>query len=105
MNRFLRLAAAACFLTVAAGCATLPNTEFLSERYVTQKARFESARGPLSAKQSAAIMAELKRKSGNLDILDRQVALEQVYHPALHIPIENLLRLLHAATRLLIPDP
>jgi len=61
----------------AGGCATLPDTEFLSERYVTQSARFESARGPLTAKQSAAIVAELKRRSGNLDILDKQIALEQ----------------------------
>ena len=70
-------AAAACLLLVEAGCATLPDTQFLSERYVTQAARFESARGPLSVKQSAAIVAELKRKSGNLDILDKQIALEQ----------------------------
>ena len=62
---------------LAAGCSTLPDTRFLSERYVAQEARFEGARGPLSAKQSAAVLAELKRKSGNLDILDRQTALEQ----------------------------
>ena len=69
--------AAACCLLVAAGCASLPDTRFLSERYVTQAAKIESARGPLSAKRSAAIVAELKRTSGNLDILDRQIALEQ----------------------------
>lgn len=69
--------AAACCMLTAAGCATLPDTEFLSERYVAQAARFESAQGPLPAKQSVAIVAELKRKSGDLDILGKQIALEQ----------------------------
>lgn len=41
------------------------------------QARFESARGLVSAKRSAAITAELKRTSGDLDILDKQIALEQ----------------------------
>ena len=76
--RILRACAvAACTLMLAAGCATLPDTQFLTERYTTQAARFESARGPLSQKQSAALVAELKRKAGDLDILDRQIALEQ----------------------------
>src|SRR4026209_81216 len=68
--------AASCIL-LAAGCASLPDTQFLSERYTTQAARFESARGPVSGARSAAIVAELKRKSGDLDILDKQIALEQ----------------------------
>jgi cardiolipin synthase len=72
-----KLLVAACSVLVAAGCASLPDTEFLTQRYVTQAARLENARGPLSAKRSAAIVAELKRKSGDLDILDRQIALEQ----------------------------
>ena len=69
--------AAACCVAAAAGCATLPDTEFLSDRYVAQSARFENARGPLSARRSAAIVAELKRRSGDLDVLDKQIALEQ----------------------------
>ncbi len=64
-------------LTAAGGCASLPDTRFLTERYATQAAKIENARGPLSAQKSAAIIAELKRKSGDLDILDKQVALEQ----------------------------
>ncbi len=66
-----------CCLALAAGCASLPDTRFLSERYVTQAARLEGARGPLSARQGAAVMAGLKRKAGDLDVLDKQVALEQ----------------------------
>ena len=72
-----RLFAAACLALGAAGCATLPDTEFLSERYVTQAAHFDNARGPLSAKASAAVIARLRRESGDLDILDKQIALEE----------------------------
>jgi cardiolipin synthase A/B len=71
------IAIACCAAAAAAGCATLPDTEFLSDRYVAVSARFESARGPLTAKRSAAIVAALKRRSGDLDILDKQIALEQ----------------------------
>ena len=60
-----------------AGCATLPDTKALIQHHSTQAANFENARGPISAKRSAAIFAELKRRSGNLDILDKQMALEQ----------------------------
>jgi cardiolipin synthase len=69
--------AAVLCLVFATGCATLPDTQFLTEQYTTQAARFENARGPLSVKRSAAIVAELKRKSGDLDVLDKQLALEQ----------------------------
>ncbi len=84
--------AAALFCGLVSGCASLPDTGFLSrqasgaageagaapiKRFPTRKARFESARGPLSDQRGAAILAELKRKSGELDILDRQILLEQ----------------------------
>lgn len=46
-------------------------------RHTEQAARFENASGPVSARRSAAIVAELKRKSGDIDILDKQIALEQ----------------------------
>ncbi|HEX5698606.1 MAG TPA: phospholipase D-like domain-containing protein, partial [Rhodoferax sp.] len=59
------------------GCATLPDTDALIERHNAQAANFETARGPVSAKRNAAILAELQRKSGNLDLLDKQMALEQ----------------------------
>jgi cardiolipin synthase len=73
----LWLAAAALSFAAAAGCATLPDTDDLIARHSAQAARFDSARGPLGEKRSAAIVAELKRKSGDLDILDKQIALEQ----------------------------
>lgn len=76
MIRALRVTSA-CLLLLAGGCATLPDTRFISERYATQAARIENARGPLSAARSAAIVAELKRKAGDIDILDKHLALEQ----------------------------
>jgi len=76
--RALKLAAVTAFgLVAAAGCATLPDTQLLLERHTAQAVRFEIARGPLSAKRNAAILAELKRKSGDIDILEKQIALEQ----------------------------
>lgn len=65
------------YLLATAGCATLPDTDAIIERHSGQAARFDSARGALSAQKSAAILAELKRKSGDIDILDKQIALEQ----------------------------
>jgi cardiolipin synthase len=69
--------ATAFWLLAAAGCATLPDTDALIARHAGQAARFETARGAISPEKSAAILAELKRKSGDIDILDKQIALEQ----------------------------
>ena len=78
INRLLRLVAATAFcLLAAAGCATLPDTDAVIARHTAQAAQFENARGPLSAQKNAAILAELKRKSGDIDILEKQIALEQ----------------------------
>ena len=72
-----KLTAALCVLLFSGGCASLPDTQFLSDRYEKQASRFKSAWGPLSEKRSAAIVALLKRANGDLDILDRQTVLEQ----------------------------
>ena len=77
LGRSRGVGVAACCLLLAAGCATPPDTRFLSERYTTQAARFENVRGPLSVRQNAVIVAELKRRAGDLDMLDKQIALEQ----------------------------
>ena len=76
--RALRLTTLTAFCLLAAGgCATLPDTGALIARHTAQAARFENARGPLSAHKSAVILAELKRKSGDIDILEKQIALER----------------------------
>jgi len=70
-------APAGILLLAAAGCASLPDTDALIERHAGQVASFENARGPLSARQGAAVLAELKRKSGDIDVLEKQIVLEQ----------------------------
>jgi cardiolipin synthase A/B len=74
---FKRAALPFFFLFSFTSCATLPDTDVLIERHQGQIARFENASGPVSARKSAAILAELKRKSGDIDILEKQMALEQ----------------------------
>ncbi len=64
-------------LLAATGCATLPDTDALRERHRGQQTRFENALGPLSSGRSAAILAGLKRQSGDIDILEKHLALEQ----------------------------
>jgi len=73
----LRLTLVSTGLLLASACATLPDTDDLIARHAGQAARFENARGSLSAQKSAAILAELKRKSGDIDILEKQIVLEQ----------------------------
>ena len=76
--RALELAAVMAFaLFAAAGCATLPDTDALLARHSAQAVQFENARGAVSVQKSAAILAQLKRKSGDIDILEKQIALEQ----------------------------
>lgn len=73
----LKRAAVVSSLFAAAACATLPDTDALIERHTGQAARFENARGAVSAAKSAVILAELKRKSGVIDVLEKQMVLEQ----------------------------
>jgi len=72
-----RATATVVLLLVAAGCSALPDTDAIIDRHSAQAARFENARGAISAQKSASIIADLKSKSGDIDILDKQIALEQ----------------------------
>src|SRR5688500_1869392 len=64
-------------LAFAAGCATLPDVELHLDRRSSRAVEFKGTRGPLSAQQSAAILKELERKAGAIDILDKHIAIEQ----------------------------
>ncbi len=64
-------------LGTLAGCSTLPQVSEWLQPPDIAAAKFANAHGALSAKRSAAIVAQLKAKSGDLDILDKQIALEQ----------------------------
>jgi cardiolipin synthase len=73
----VRIGVFACGLFATVACATLPDAEVIIARHAGQAARFENARGALSVEKNAAILAELKRKSGDIDILEKQIVLEQ----------------------------
>ncbi len=76
LRPFLRLAGALVAAWLA-GCASVPDTQFLKRQYATHAKDFRSAWGPIPQRTSDAIVASLKRKAGNLDILDRQIAIEE----------------------------
>lgn len=70
------LIAALC-LFISAGCAALPDADSLIEQHAGQVPQFHSVNGPVSAQKNNALIADLKHKSGDIDILDKQIALEQ----------------------------
>jgi cardiolipin synthase len=74
---------AAGWLGLGAGCSSVPDTEFLKRTYVAQSTEFKNAWGPIPERTSAAIMAGLKRRAGDSDILERQAAIEEAVagHP------------------------
>jgi len=62
---------------LAAGCASLPDVALHLDRRQPGAVEFKGARGALSAQQSAAILKELERKVGAIDILQKHMAIEQ----------------------------
>jgi cardiolipin synthase len=73
VKRFL--AAGCCLL--AAGCAHLPDAGTATEPRNDAAVEIDGARGPLSTRRVAAILAGLRRNAQQLDILEQHVALEQ----------------------------
>src|SRR5512135_1663230 len=68
---------ATCCLLALAGCASLPDAAHEMEKPHSQTVEFDNAQGPVSAGKGAAILDELKSKSGDIDILQKHLALEQ----------------------------
>ena len=66
-----------CCLFELSACAMLPDTEALIAHHTGQAAQVDDARGPIPEKKAAAILDRLKQNSGAIDILDKQIALEQ----------------------------
>ncbi|MBT9612897.1 MAG: cardiolipin synthase [Burkholderiales bacterium] len=75
-----------------AGCASLPDAKL--EIPHAQSVAFDNARGPVSAGKSSAILGELKRKSGDIDILEKHLALEQAINADSPLVLGNKLVLL-----------
>ena len=91
---FRRLALTACCLLNHSGYASLPNAAHEIETPHPQTVEFDNARGPVSATKSAGILDELKRKSGDIDILQKHLATEQAINAGSPLVLGNKLVLL-----------
>lgn len=84
----------AIFLLAGAGCASLPDAAHESEIQHTQAVEFEGVRGPVSAGRSATIIEKLQSKSGDIDILQKHLAMEQAINADSPLVLGNKLVLL-----------
>ena len=89
-----RMALTLCCLLTGAGCATLPDAAREMETPHTQVVAFEGARGPVSAARSDAIIEKLQSKSGDIDILQKHLAMEQAINADSPLVLGNNLTLL-----------
>jgi cardiolipin synthase len=89
------LAMAACYLLTCTGCASLPDADARAKGMpYTQAVEFDNARGPVSAVKSSAIIEELKKQSGDIDILQKHLAIEQAINADSPLVLGNRLALL-----------
>lgn len=91
-----RMLLAVCGLLIytCAGCASLPDAALEKEKISPQAVEFENARGPVSESKSATIVEQLKRKSGDIDILQKHLAMEQAINADSPLVLGNKLILL-----------
>jgi cardiolipin synthase len=85
---------AACIVLAGAGCASLPDAARDREKPHTQAVAFEGARGPVSERRSDAIIEKLQRTSGETDILQKHLAIEQAINVDSPLVLGNKLTLL-----------
>jgi cardiolipin synthase A/B len=85
--------AASCLLALA-GCAILPDGGRELGIPHAQAVEFDKASGPVSAGKSAAILEQLKSESGDIDILQKHLALEQAINAESPLVLGNRLILL-----------
>ncbi|MDQ1315826.1 MAG: cardiolipin synthase, partial [Pseudomonadota bacterium] len=90
---FWRMTLAACLLA-GAGCASLPDAAREVEPPHTQAVEFEGARGPVSTSRSDAIIERLQSTSGDIDILQKHLAMEQAINVDSPLVLGNKLTLL-----------
>ncbi len=93
-SAFKRMSLAAFCLFACAGCATLPDAGREMEEPHTQVVEFEGARGPVSASRGEAIIDKLQAKSGDIDILQKHLAMEQAINVDSPLVLGNKLVLL-----------
>ncbi len=88
------MAVTVCSLLALAGCASLPDAAHTMKMPHAQAVKFDNAHGPISVSKSAAILEDLKSKSGNIDILQKHLALEQAINADSPLVLGNKLVLL-----------
>jgi cardiolipin synthase A/B len=88
------MAVAACCPLALAACASLPDAAREMEMPHAEAVEFDNARGPVSASTSAAILEKLKSQSGDIDILQKHLALEQAINADSPLVLGNKLVLL-----------
>ena len=93
-SAFKRAMLAAYCLFACAACATLPDAEREMEAPHTQVVEFEGARGPVSENRSDAIIDKLQGQSGDIDILQKHLAMEQAINVDSPLVLGNKLVLL-----------
>jgi cardiolipin synthase len=81
-------------LLALAGCAILPDAEGELQKPHTQAVEFAKASGPVSTGKSATILEQLKSESGDIDILQKHLALEQAINADSPLVLGNRLVLL-----------
>lgn len=81
-------------LIICAGCTSPPDASRQAEKPDAHPVEFEGARGPVSERKSAAIIEELKSKSGDIDILQKHLATEQAINADSPLVLGNKLVLL-----------
>ena len=90
----IQMIALLCGLMSLSACATLPEVDQVATVAKTEPVAFETARGPISPKKSSAILQDLKSQSGNIDILQKHLAVEQTINPDNPLVLGNKLVLL-----------
>jgi cardiolipin synthase len=88
------MALAVCCLLACAGCASLPDAAHELDLPHAQAVEFEGAHGPVSAGRSAAIIGGLENRSGETDILQKHLAIEQAINADSPLVLGNKLVLL-----------
>lgn len=76
------------------GCANFPDAAQVLENSTVSTVKFENARGPISIGKSVATIESLKRKSGDIDILQKHLEVEQAINVGSPLVLGNKLALL-----------
>src|SRR5438105_1549962 len=77
LSSTLRIVVAGAFALGVAACASEPKVDALIDAASKGRAQVVGARGPLSERDSQAIIERLSRQSAKSDVLQRHIALEQ----------------------------